>query len=725
MILHMSDWQDYPTAIVHYSTKNESFLKMVNLYSKMGVENCLWCLALLQPALEHVDPHSEDLTLEQKIMIKNECLYNPWYYFREVVRVPPASGNKPVKFKANRGNLSMLWCYFNSVDYALIQPRQTGKSVSTDCLMVLLIYIMAMNTELSLITKDDQLRRTNVERLKKIRRLLPLYLVPVTKSDTDNQYELTCKALSNKYTTAVAQNSEFAANNLGRGSTTPTRHIDEGPFISFIGTTLPAALAAGTAARDEAELNNQPCGNIFTTTAGKKDDRDGKFMFEFITGGAYWTERFMDAGNKSILKELIYRNCAGDKVLINGTFSHRQLGYTDEWLYRAIAESGSKGEKANRDWFNMWTSGTQMSPLSTKLNDLIRNSELDPVHTTISKDLYMTRWYIEEYYLEEYMANNSIIISIDSSEAVGRDAIAMTFISTLDLGIIGTGSYNETNIIRFSHFLSDILVKYPKTTLVIEKKSTGQSIIDVLLITLPKLGIDPFKRIYNRLVEGMEADQEIWRKLNTPMERRDFNFYDSCKNKFGFNTTNESRNLLYSTVLQESAKNGGNLVRDKQLINEILGLVVKNDRIDHANSGHDDMVIAWLLGCWFITHSKNLSFYGIDSSRILSEVRNSDKEYTYEEKWEIERQKELKAEIQELINTLESEKNPIQLTLLEHRLNYLTSQLVDSDDDTASIELLINKTKEATTTALQLNQRRNSNFTPGMHWSQANMMRSF
>lgn len=722
-ILHKSDWLDYPTAIPDYNTKNLHFLKMVDLYIQMGVENHLWPLALIQPQLQYIDPFSDKLSVEEMIMIKNECLYNPWYYFREIVRIPPASGNRPVPFKSNRGNLSMLWCYFNNIDYVLIQPRQTGKSVSTDCLMVDLVYIMAMNTEISLITKDDGLRRTNVERLKKIRRLLPKYLVPLSKLDSDNQYELTCKALGNKYTTGVAQNSEFAANNLGRGSTTPTRHIDEGPFISFIGTTLPAALAAGTAAREEAELNNQPCGNIFTTTAGKKDDRDGKFMYDFVMGGAYWNEKFLDAGSKEVLKEMIYRNCSGDKILINGTFNHRQLGYSDQWLYRAIAESGAKGEQANRDFFNVWTSGTQRSPLSVALNEKIRDSEMDAVHTTISKDLYMVRWYLEEHYFEDYLNTHPTILSIDSSEAVGRDAIAMTLLNIMDLGVIATGSYNETNIIRFANFLCEFLVRYPKVILIIEKKSTGQSIVDVLLMMLPKYGIDPFKRIYNRLVEEMD-DKDIYKKITTPLERREFNFYDTIKNKFGFNTNSELRNLLYSTILQESAKTAGSLVRDKQLIAEILGLVVKNDRIDHANSGHDDMVIAWLIGCWFITRSKNLSFYGIDSSLILSEVRSSDKEYSFEERWELERQKEIKAEIQTLIEQLNEERNPVQLSLLEHQLGHLTKQLKDIDGDANSIEELVSRAKEARDASYQINQRRSAPSSFGnSHWSQANMYR--
>ena len=145
--------------------------------------------------------------------------------------------------------------------------------------MVDLIYILASNTEISLITKDDSgLRRTNVERLKKMLRL-PNYLVPLRKDDTDNQYELTCKTLSNKYTTAVAQNSEFVANNLGRGNSTLPDILTNHPLLVLLGFA-PATSSIGCRylQREEAELNNQPCGNIFTTTAGKKDDRD-KFMW--------------------------------------------------------------------------------------------------------------------------------------------------------------------------------------------------------------------------------------------------------------------------------------------------------------------------------------------------------------------------------------------------------------------------------------------------------------
>jgi len=53
----------------------------------MGISNCAFHLALLNPQLEEVDPHSVDLDLRTKALILEECKNNPWYFFREIVRV--------------------------------------------------------------------------------------------------------------------------------------------------------------------------------------------------------------------------------------------------------------------------------------------------------------------------------------------------------------------------------------------------------------------------------------------------------------------------------------------------------------------------------------------------------------------------------------------------------------------------------------------------------------
>ena len=694
-IFFLNDWKKFPNAIVDYKTTNVSFLRLTALYKEMGVKNCLFPLTLLQPELQGVDPFDEFLSDDIKVKIGLECRYNIWYYLREVVRIPPTAGPVPLKYKANRGNIALTWLFMSHIDTALIQPRQTGKSVSTDVIMDWVLYIGASHTSINMITKDHTLRTKNVDRLKKIRDLLPSYLLRVTNKDSDNQTDLTCKALGNTYITGVGQTSESGANNLGRGLTSPVQHIDEGPFIKFIGTTMPAALASGTAARDEAKQYNRPYGNIFTTTAGKKDDRDGKYMYDMIHGGSYWNEIFLDAEDTTQLRKLIKKNCSGRKIIVNATFSHRQLGYTDEWLYEAIVNTGATGEEADRDFFNIWTSGTQSSPLSVKLNTIIKESEKDPDWHEISRDSYILKWYVPEDKLKEMIKNDHFIAGLDTSDAIGRDSIALVITNSRDLSRVATATINETNLIRFAKFMAELLIKYPNMILVPEKKSSAQSIIDALIIHLTRAGEDPFKRIYNRIVDNHKEHPNEYKEIHSPLSKRSTSFYDKLRKHFGFNTSGTSRELLYGTILQNAAKEAGHLVYDKTLSTEIRGLVVKNGRIDHSSSGHDDMVISWLLSHWFLTHSKNLSYYGIDTSTALSKVHYEGRTLSLEEELDMEEQHEIKAEMEELYEQLSEVTDEFMISKFESRLWSLNNRLKAETREAISLDALITEAAES------------------------------
>lgn len=719
MILFNNDWTRFATARPDFDTTNESFLRLVSLYGEMGVKNRFFPLALINPDLKGVDPHCGILSEATKIAIGLECRWNMWYFLREVVRIPPVAGPNPIPYKANRGNIATTWAFLNSIDIALIQPRQTGKSVSTDCIMLWLLFIGAGNSIINMITKDDTLRKKNVERIKKLRDLLPAYLVPLTREDSDNQFEVTCKYHQNFYTTGVAQSSESAANNLGRGLTAPIAHIDEGPFISHIGTTLPAALAAATTAREEAKKFGRPYGNIFTTTAGKKDDRDGRFMYDMISGGATWTELFFDCVDRASLVEMVRRNCGGRKLIINATFSHRQLGYTDEWLYEAMSQASSFGDAADRDFFNVWTSGTQSSPLTPALNEKIRDSVVEIKHTEITKELYVIRWYLDERELAHAKVTDHFVLGLDTSEAVGRDAIAGVILSVKDMSVVGAFTVNETNLIRFSNALAELMVKYPNMTVIPEKKSTGQMIVDSLLLTLPKHGIDPYRRIFNRIVEESTERQELFKEIQKPGARSEA-FMDQTKKYFGFNTTSESRNILYSTVLQNSAKKAGHLVRDKALSNEIRALVVKRGRIDHEASGHDDTVIAWLLANWFLQLGTNLDFYGIDTSLVMSAVSDSSRVLTPQEIRERQVQKDFRAELDDLYARLGEAQDTFTIARLEARLRFLSGRIKDDTEEVNNMNALIKRASEErlVKSNRQARVQQNDFFSKGISWGQ-------
>jgi hypothetical protein len=689
MILFQQDWLRFPGAIIDYHTKNASWLRQAEVYNKMGVQNSAFLLALLQPELQGIDPQSAHLDTETKVKIGLECRFNPWYVFREVIRVPPQGGSKPRQLEANRGNIALWWAFFNSIDSGLVQPRQTGKSLSTDSLMIDLTFISAVNSRINMITKDDSLRKANVDRLKGLRNYLPKYLVNIRSDDSDNVFELTCKALGNVYQTGVAQNSESNAANLGRGLTSPVQHFDEGPFISFIDVTIPAALAAGTAAKEEAAAEGRPNANVFTTTAGKKDSRSGAYMYDLFHEAAPWSEEFFDAKDRVELIDMINKNKTGRKLMVNITMSHRQLGKTDEWLYAAIANTGATGEAADRDFFNVWTSGSLRSPLTVQLNEAIRRSQMDEVYREISPEKYMIRWFHTKEELELMMNSVPFIIGLDTSDAVGRDAIAMTITNAFDLSVVGVGSFNETNLIRFAEFVAYVLIKYTNATLVIERRSSGMAIIDALTLILVKAGIDPFRRMYNKIVDDHIEKPEPYKEILRVVETRNQAFYDTRKKNFGVPTDAYYRNLFYGTVLQNAAKRSCHNVKDLILINEINSLVEKDGRIDHKTSGHDDHVIAWLLTHWFMFHARNLVHYGIDPMLVGAGAPEEGKEVTEEEMQARFYQEDLFAEVQSITEEMNKIKDPFVVAKLESRLKAISNRLMIMNIDAPSFDALI------------------------------------
>jgi hypothetical protein len=703
-ILYAEDWAKFPTAIADTSTKNDTFLRMAAVYREMGIYNHAFPLALVNRKLVGVDPFSLELTPEQMVWIALECKINPWYYFREVVRIPPISGNDSIPLMANRANIALFWCFFNHAFTILIQPRQTGKSISTDTLMLLLIEIMCSNTQINLLTKDETLRAANIQRLKNLELELPFYLRQRTSKDTNNSETITVNSLGNKYMAHVPQKSPKMAYNVGRGLTSPIFQIDEGPFQSNIAISLPAALAAGTAARERASIKHEPYGTIFTTTAGKKDDRDGKYCYGLVSEAAEWTERFLDCKNQKEFELMVRKNSRTSPdnrrgvFSVNITMNHRQLGKSDEWLAKAIEDAKVHGEDADRDFGNIWTSGTASHPLPLPTLELIRKSQASVQHTTISKiGGYVTRWYITESQRESYMRNNKFVMSMDTSDASGGDDISLLLTDVKTGETIATGTYNETNLITLAEWICmDWIVKYDNILVCIERKSSGVAILDFLLLLLPAKGIDPFKRLFNRIVNEKEDHQEAYQEVLIPVGRRSRDSYVRLKKYFGFATSGSgltSRNELYSTTLQNAARRVGTKVRDLTTINQIAGLTTRNGRVDHEVGEHDDMVIAWLLNFWILSQGKNLSHYGILSTEILSElterkVLNALQEY---EQYE---QSVLRQQIEKLYNDLKDADDPFLVQRIESELNTLDHEVILQEGEKFSVEELIRSVRE-------------------------------
>lgn len=697
MILFQEDWIENPQAVIHASTKNTSFLRYSALLKQMGVKNHLFPLQLHDVDLLEVDPHAADITTENMLRVALECRRNFYYYLREVFLSPDGNEDDPIRFHAHRGNMALFWLYFNHIETILIQIRQTGKSFAVDTLDNYLLNIRCKKTTINLLTKDDILRSANLNRLRRIEGELPFYLKQRTRNDIGNTEEMTVKSLENAYRGHLPNKSEKLALNVGRGLTSGNFRVDELAFFANIAISLPAALAAGTAARDIAKRAGEPYGVIMTTTAGKKDDRDGAYAFNLMMEAAVWTENFFDCINEEDLKTVIIKASPADELRVNCSFNHLQLGYTNQWLREAIKQAKATGDAAERDFLNHWTSGGISSPLPVEINNMIRNSQKGDYYSDIARPYaYVTRWYVPKDRVEQQMAA-SHILSVDTSDAVGRDDIGLKVRCVKSGDVIAVGNYNEINLITFAEWLCWWLETYPKLTLIIERRSSGATILDYLLLMLPKRGIDPFKRIYNRVVQDAAEKPDAFKEINQPLHMRREDIYIRYKSYFGFATSATgatSRTDLYSNTLQRAAHLTGAAVNDKVLIEQILSLEVRNGRVDHKAGKHDDLVIAWLLSFWLISKGQNLIHYGINPREILVNNQAHGVENDPVSRYQAMEQVYIRGQIDQLTEEIKKEKDDFVADRLETKLRGLIGRLVNQQGSSNSTDELIANLRE-------------------------------
>ncbi|MGG4591727.1 hypothetical protein ACLPJK_26070 [Pseudomonas aeruginosa] len=698
-ILFQKDWAKFPGATPDYDTTNKSWLEIASLYDQVGIKNCLFPLALHNQRLKGIDPYDPMLSYQDKLDIRLECTANPWFYWREVHRVPAASGGYGKQYQANRACISVLWSLLNSIDYYLEQIRQTGKSITGNAWVLWYHRFCAQGTRSTLFTKSDLIKEQIFE-LKKTRALLPDYLRVLTDEDTDNQNEFTNMELGNRLVAVRPQPEVEAANNAGRGIRTPFNLFDEFPFPKNIHITFPAAQGGMAAAAKDARTMGIPSATLMSSTPGKLDTEEGAFCHDILISGYPFSERLYDTANNTELEQVIRAGSTSLKPLITGRFTHTNLGITDDELRMMIANTRNKDLTAiKRDFFLRWSNGTVHHPLSPELLEALANSRMDPLYIEISrKEKYSIRWYINEEEVLDGMSERQLILGLDASELIGRDNLTGVFTDASTLECVGAFTVGESMIPQFAVWLAKLLAKYPNVTLVPENKNSWPAIRDTLLEVLPSLGVDPGKRIYSKIVDNRdvsESDRAMYQEYSKSGHRQNYQRY---RRFFGFTTAGageHARSLLYGANFQEAASKSAHLARDDKLIQEISKLQKKNDVIDHNTNEHDDHVVSWLLTHWFLTYARNLSHYGIDVTRVKNNIRRADVKVDWKEELANERNQMIKQRINTLVEEMNETRDEAALVRLEARLVSLYNQLEESDLlEMESVDQVVRQAKE-------------------------------
>ena len=212
---------------IHMETTNQSFLDMHYYLKDRGANNNAFFLALLDPGLAGVDPRDPRLNKLMKQRILRECLYNYWYFIREVVRIPDQGGaiGSGAKYKLTRGNLALNFGFVRNWNMFVEFPRQNFKTVSAIIRYLWVFNFGTSNSEFMFINKKHDDSKMNLARFKELRSALPNYLIMETITGSDGKKlkpKNTVESLEhpinrNKIRTLPAARNKILANSLGRG----------------------------------------------------------------------------------------------------------------------------------------------------------------------------------------------------------------------------------------------------------------------------------------------------------------------------------------------------------------------------------------------------------------------------------------------------------------------------------------------------------------------------
>ena len=566
--------------MIHYTTKNNSFLKVYKFLKQKGIKNNAFFLELKDETLLNVDPFDENLTDEQKQRIIIECSRNIWYFLRECVRIPGSGINR---YEANLGNIAITWCCINNLNHYCVMPRQCGKTFAEMAVMDWILYFGGKNTEMILFAQQQSNLDNNMGRIKSIRNELPSYLRFMSNKDRDGSI-MDFKVLGNSIIKQAPGRSEESADNRGRGTSKPVMNYDEFAFIPYIKTQYQASILAQTTVARAAEKAGLPHFVSITTTAAFLNNESGIYAHDFFLDSLEFHESFYDM-NIDDIKRILRNEAKRNFIAIE--YQYWDLGKGDDYFEEQCKALNYDKDAIDREVLNKWKTVGTSHPLGQEAISILEKYKISPVHIAVINSIYRMKLYRDPDTID--WENTPYIIGGDCSNNVGSDYSALVVTDPYTYEVVATIRTNMYSTMLFAQMIADLMSKYfCKGILVLERNLNGATIIDRLI----------------------EINANLASRIYAPLDK------NGKIKELGMSTTEKSRELVYGQVLKIAVDDSSDRIHDKVIIEEIKALERKrNGRIDHPDGGHDDLLISYLFTRWFLLYADYIERY-IDPLKI-------------------------------------------------------------------------------------------------------------
>jgi len=570
----------------HTSTTNTSFINMYKYLKEKGIENNKFFLKIYDYELTKIDPLNEKkLSLEMKARVLKEIARNPFYFLREIIRIPETGGFS--RFKLNPGNLAALFCLMNNLNVIEILPRQQGKTISNLCYIYWIYEFGTTNTTILFGNKTPEDAQLNIERVVNIRELLPEYIKRTDNEDVNNIKKIARKGeKSNKNSIKALStpNSAESAAKLGRGLTSPILYWDEVAFVNKFSIIYSSATLALSKAKERAIENNKPYFKLFTTTPNFLDDSSGKFIKGMIENSAQWDETLYDFSYEQ-LQDYIYNNSRNNFMYIEYTW--KALGLSEKWYEEQCRDLNWDVKEIKKEVDLVWQYASSNSPFSETDLESIEENAQEP----ISSYILDKKWKFD-IFVEEIDVNYPYAVSIDVAGGLSRDNTCISIIDPKTDMTVAEFISNTLTIPKLEEIILLIGTKWlNKAFFIIERNNYGLGVIQHIIED------SKFIKIRDRLFYAYKEFEVATRR---GMKTRENLVSNAKKNKkmtkvYGINTTGESREVMFD-ILSETVAENPFVLNTKSISADIRNLEInKKGKIEHREGEHDDKLFSWLI----------------------------------------------------------------------------------------------------------------------------------
>lgn len=611
-------------------TANKSFLQVAKDLKSLGIHNYYFMLEIYDYSLVSIDPCAKNLTRDQISRIMTECTRNPWYYLREVCRIPD-QGGVGIPFKANRGNIAQTWLTLHGIDSWLCLPRQQGKTISFLCLLSWAYSFGTNNSTFIFINKDSNNAKENLQRLKDIIDCLPEYLRfdQILEEDENGKVKLVKAARNatsmkhpitkNRIIIKPKATSYESALSLARGLTSNVLHFDEPEFTPYIKTIIENSVSTFETAARNAKKNGAMYCRAFSCTPGDLDTSMGQEAQEVLSHTTKWSEHMYDmrydSANDDNNELLQYVKNNGGNGIVYIEYSYKQLGLTDEWL-RNMYNKIQNPIVVKREILLQRIRGSSDSPFDQEDIEYLA-SMIQPV----IDEMYILEHFRFDIY-KKLERLTPYLVSIDCSTGTNGDSNAITIINPYTVRPDAEFKCPYIGETQFEKLIMELIMDHiPRACVIIERNSVGDGIIDHLLNSPIRSNLYFDKN--KDLVEENLADASN----NVSMLKRQ----GEQKKYYGVYTNNQSREDMFAILFRRMAEFKDDFVT-KNITDDIAHLVrFKSGKIAAAEGQHDDSIMSYLIGMYVWYHGNNLTAFGIVKGSREIENQNQGLKRTVED----------------------------------------------------------------------------------------------